>query len=66
MPPVEFMEFDQRDSKSSGSWIKVRSRLQRTITPKRDDGLNRSFTFSLIVIPKEARAWGELSRYCCG
>ena len=46
--------------------FKVSGRLRRIVTPRWENRLDRSFIFSLIVIPKEARAWGELSQCCCG
>jgi hypothetical protein len=71
------MDFACRQSNSNSNSIgeirnrlslgfKVNGRLQRIFTTRWENRLDQSLIFSLIVIPKEARAWGELSRCCCG
>ena len=46
-------------------WIQGKWETPADFHSKWGGKLDRSI-FSLIVIPKEARAWGELSRFCCG
>jgi hypothetical protein len=60
MPPVEFEDsIDEiRNLSLVGSSDQWEISFHSAVS-----GLSGAFIFTLIVIPKEARAWGERSRY---